>query len=169
MRAHNRFIILVTNFAFVLTSCSPHTGVVETDDTAQLREVSEFINDEFAANRVDPIEQYIADDVSVFGFGGKVLRVGKAPLMEGFRKTATEKTTTRWEERDWHIQVYGNVGIVSFLYDHDGTRSGQEYKRSQRATYVFHRSEERRWLLVHDHTSALAAEPLSETTYNNIP
>ena len=168
MELYSRLNVLVSLSALaLLTSCAPQLGGTEAE--GQLREVAEVImNDNFAANQIDPMEPYIAEDVSVFGPSGRILRVGKAPMMESLRRGAAEKTTTRWEERDWHIQVYGDVGIVSFLYDHDGTRNEQEYKRSQRATYVFHRSNGR-WLLVHDHTSALPAEPVSETTYNNHP
>lgn len=139
----------------VLTGCgsSPKSQGQDAEAEAQLREVAEvIINDNFAANRIEPIEPYIADEVSVLGPAGGPMRLGKTPMMESLRRSAAEKTTLRWEERDWHIQVYDRVGIVSFLYDHEGTRAGQPYNRSQRATYVFHRRGDR-WLLVHDHTS----------------
>lgn len=158
-----------------LAACSPPADDAgsETQETraaepgeaeAELRHVAEvIINDNFAGNRIDPIEPHIAEDVAVFGPGGRFLRIGKEPMMESLRQAATEKVTSRWEERDWHVQVYGEIGIVSFIYDHEGVRGGQPYSRTSRATYVFHRRDGR-WQLVHDHTSALPPAPGGQTS-----
>ena len=152
--------VLVAGALAGLTACAAQQEQQSTEEAqAELREISEItINQNFAENRVDPFEPYIGEEVSVFGPTGRELRVGKAPMMEGLRAGAAAKTTTKWEEWDWHIQVYGDIGIVSFLYDHEGSRAGQDYARTQRATYVFHRRAGR-WQLVHDHTSALPPEP----------
>lgn len=130
----------------------------------ELREVSEVIlNENFAANRIDPFVPHIAPDVTVFGPAGGPREDGGEKMIRGLRQAAANKTTHRWEEKDWKIQAYGDVGIVTFIYDHDSTRNGERAERTSRATYVFHRRGGR-WLLVHDHTSALRLESTSEET-----
>ena len=136
---------------------------VATDPQAQLREVAEeIINDNFAANRIEPMVPYIAPEVTVFGPAGTSRREGGERMIESLRRGAATKTTHRWEERDWKIQVYEDVGIVTFIYDHDSTRNGERVDRTSRATYVFHRRDGR-WLLVHDHTSVMPPE-MAEAT-----
>ncbi len=124
----------------------------------ELRRLSEeVVNDNFAANRVDPFAAHVADDVTAFGPYDRRLVRGGGELLDGLRRAAAAKTTHRWEERDWHVQVYGGVGIVTFLYEHDATRNGRRATSRNRATYVFHRRSGR-WTLVHDHTSAVPGE-----------
>lgn len=145
----------------VWAGCAPG-GPVEGDgrcagDAAEasetLRHVSEVvINRNFAENRVEPFEPHIAEDITAFGPGARSLQRGKGPMMEGLRRAVRTKTTHKWEEWDWNVQVYDDVGIVTFLYEHDATREGGRASRVQRATYVF-RCVDARWQLVHDHTS----------------
>ena len=149
-------------------------GCVQKEDEAptldlataekELREVSEVvINENFAANRIDPFVPHIAPDVTVFGPAGGPREDGGEKMIESLQQAAANKTTHRWEEKDWKIQVYGDVGIVTFIYDHDSTRNGVRAERTSRATYVFHRRGDR-WVLVHDHTSALRPDPASAET-----
>lgn len=130
----------------------------EAEAIEALRHVSEVvINRSFADNRVDPFEPHIAEDITAFGPGAPSLSRGKGTMMAGLRRAVETKTTHRWEEWDWNIQVYDDVGIVTFLYEHDATREGGRASRVQRATYVF-RCLDGRWQLVHDHTSLRPAE-----------
>lgn len=143
------------------TGCAPGESVQEVERCAgdaagaseALRHVSELvINRNFAENRVEPFEPHIAEDVTAFGPGARSLQRGKEPMMESLRRAVRTKTTHKWEEWDWNVQVYDDVGIVTFLYEHDATREGGRASRVQRATYVF-RCADGRWQLVHDHTS----------------
>ena len=163
---------LILNLCLLLvaaaTGCAPYEEEAPTLDPAtaekELREVSEVVlNENFAANRIDPFVPHIGADVTVFGPGGSPRRDGGEKMIEGLRQAAANKTTHRWEERDWKIQVYGDVGIVTFIYDHDSTRNGVRAERTSRATYVFHRRGDR-WVLVHDHTSALRPDLASDET-----
>lgn len=125
----------------------------------ELVRIARYINHEFAENRVESLIPYVASDVTVFSPAGGGREEGSSRMIEGLRRAASAKTTHRWEERDFEVQVYGEVGIVTFLYDHDATREGKRASRSYRATYVFHRIDDE-WLLVHDHTSPYVASPL---------
>ena len=168
--------VLIASSCFVLAAAAvgcapdkmdrPEREQAPTRDRAtaekELREVSEIVlNENFAANRIDPFVPHIAADVTVFGPGGGPREDGGEKMIEGLRRVAANKTTHRWEEEDWKIQVYDDVGIVTFLYDHDSTRNGVRAARTSRATYVFHRRGDR-WVLVHDHTSALRSGPTTE-------
>lgn len=136
-------------------------GEVPPGVETELRRVSEeVVNDNFAANRVEPFAAHVAGDVTAFGPYDRRLVRGGGELLERLRRAAAAKTTHRWEEHDWHVQVYGDVGIVTFLYEHEATRNGSRATSRNRATYVFHRRSGR-WTLVHDHTSALP-EPVGE-------
>lgn len=150
------------------TACSTDARAGETcavdearaeEDLLQVSEV--VINRNFAENRVEPFEPNIAEDITAFGPGARSLQVGKGPMMEALRRGAETKTTHKWEEWDWNIQVYDDIGIVTFLYEHDATREGTRARRVQRATYVF-RCLDDRWQLVHDHTSLRPGEPSAE-------
>jgi len=122
---------------------------------AELRRVAgEEINRSFAANRVEALAPHLASEVTAFGPADRRLVHGGETMLEGLRRAASAKTTHRWEESDWHAQLYGDVGVVTFLYEHDATRDGRRSTSRNRATYVFHRRDGR-WLLVHDHTSAV--------------
>jgi ketosteroid isomerase-like protein len=164
--------VLTPSSCFVLAvaalGCSQNVEEAPTLDLVtaekELREVAEVVlNENFAANRIDPFVPHIAEDVTVFGPGGGAREDGGEKMIEGLRQVAANKTTHRWEEKDWKIQVYSDVGIVTFIYDHDSTRNGVRAERTSRATYVFHRRGER-WVLVHDHTSALRPDPASDET-----
>ena len=163
MRPHAADLVVCILLAVGLASCGAQQTATREQDIeraqAELREVSEVtINENFANKVIDPIEPHIAEDVATFGPSARELRIGKTPMMESLRGGVANRNTTRWEERDWHIQVYDDVGIVTFLYDHDGTRGGRAYERTYRATYVFHWRDDR-WQMVHDHTSARPPEP----------
>ena len=164
-----RVLILSSCFVLAVTAMgcadNPDREEASTPDLAsaekELREVSEVVvNENFAANRIDPFVPHIAADVTVFGPGGGPREDGGEKMIESLRRAAANKTTHRWEERDWKIQVYGDVGIVTFIYDHDSTRNGVRAERTSRATYVLHLRGDR-WVLVHDHTSALRPDPAS--------
>ncbi len=164
--------VLTPSSCFVLSVAA--LGCVQKEDEAptlelataekELREVSEVVlNENFAANRIDPFVPHIAPDVTVFGPAGGPREDGGEKMIESLRQAAANKTTHRWEEKDWKIQVYGDVGIVTFIYHHDSTRNGVRAEHTSRATYVFHRRGDR-WVLVHDHTSALRPDPASAET-----
>lgn len=149
---------------FLAAACSPDGGQAaacaadEAQAEEDLRHISEVvINENFAENRVDPFEPHIAEDITAFGPGSRSLQKGKQPMMESLRRAVQTKTTHKWEEWDWNIQVYNDIGIVTFLYEHDATREGGRASRVQRATYVF-RCLDDRWQLVHDHTSLRPAD-----------
>lgn len=123
-----------------------------------LRVAEETINGNFAANRVEPFVPHIAGEVTAFGPFDRALVRGKDDFLAGLREAVRGKTTHRWEERDWVVQLYGDVAVVSFLYDHDATRGGRRARNAYRATYVLHRRDGR-WVLVHDHTSSIPSGP----------
>ena len=119
-----------------------------------LRATVETLNAHFAANRLDSMSPHFADDITLFGPSATSLIEGKDRLMDELRDYMAVKSTTRLQARDWHIQVYGDVGIVSFIFEHDGVEQGQPFERVRKATYVF-LLVDGQWLQVHDHTSAM--------------
>ena len=137
----------------------PAPGIEEP--APDLQATVETLNVHFAANRLDSMSPHFARDITLFGPSATSLIEGKDRLVDELRDYMEVKSTTRLQARDWHIQLYGNVGIVSFIFEHDGFEDGRPFERVRKATYVFHLVDGR-WLQVHDHTSAMpvAGAPL---------
>ncbi len=100
--------VLTPSSCFVLAVAA--LGCVQKEDEAptldlataekELREVSEVVvNENFAANRIDPFVPHIAPDVTVFGPAGGPREDGGEKMIERLRQAAANKTTHRWETR----------------------------------------------------------------------
>jgi uncharacterized protein (TIGR02246 family) len=97
-------------------------------------------------------EQY-AKDAVFWGTSSKIVRATPDAITEYFAD-AKKRPDARVEITEQHIQVFGDIGINTGLYNFSDTRDGKKVVNPSRFSMVFHRRADR-WVLVQHHSSRL--------------
>ena len=98
------------------------------------------------------VAQYAADAV-FWGTSSKTVRSTPEAVMEYF-KDAGKRPNARVEVVEQHIQVYGDVGINTGVYNFSDMRDGKRVPNPSRFSMVFHQRGGQ-WVLVQHHSSRL--------------
>lgn len=108
-----------------------------------------------AYNSRDPqrITGYYAPDAVFWGTTSKTVRATPAQIMEYF-KPAPDRPEARNELVEQHIQVYGDVGVNTGIYNFSDVQNGKRILNPSRFTMVFHKRDGR-WVLVEHHSSRM--------------
>ena len=94
-----------------------------------------------------------APDAVFWGTTSKAVRPTPETIMEYF-KDAGKRPDARVEIVEQHIQVYGDVGINTGLYNFSSVRDGKKVANPARFSMVFQRRSDH-WVLVQHHSSRL--------------
>ena len=97
-------------------------------------------------------EQY-AKDAVFWGTSSKTVRATPEAIMEYFAD-AKKRPDARVEIIEQHIQIYGDVGINTGLYNFSDIRDGKRVPNPSRFSMVFEQRGDR-WVLVQHHSSRL--------------
>lgn len=97
-------------------------------------------------------EQY-AKDAVFWGTSSKIVRATPETIMEYFAG-ARKRPDARVEIIEQHIQIYGDVGINTGLYNFSDMRDGKRVPNPSRFSMVFQQRGDR-WVLVQHHSSRL--------------
>lgn len=108
-----------------------------------------------AYNSRDPkrITAFYASDAVFWGTGSKTVRATPETIYEYF-KDAGKRPDARVEIVEQHIQVYGDVGVNTGIYNFSNMRDGKRISNPSRFSMVFHRRAGQ-WVLVQHHSSRL--------------
>jgi uncharacterized protein (TIGR02246 family) len=108
-----------------------------------------------AYNSRDPkrITAAYARDAVFWGTSSKTVRPTPDAIWEYF-KDAGKRPDARVEIKEQHIQVYGDVGINTGIYDFSDVRDGKRIPNPSRFSMVFHKRDGK-WVLVQHHSSRL--------------
>ena len=99
------------------------------------------------------ISAQYAQDAVFWGTTSKIVRATPAAIMEYF-VDARKRPDARVEIVEQHIQVYGDIGINTGLYNFSDVRDGKRVLNPSRFSMVFHRRGNA-WVLVQHHSSRL--------------
>lgn len=110
-------------------------------------EVMDKINRIWLDARIEDLEPLIHPDVvMVFpGFQGQVQ--GRDQFLAGFRDFCENAAVHEFNELDRHVDVAGQVAVVTFRYEMVYERTGVKYQSSGRDFWVFQNQNEE-WIAV---------------------
>src|SRR5262245_26553664 len=94
-----------------------------------------------------------APDAVFWGTSSKTVRPTPETIMEYF-KDAGKRPDARVEIIEQHIQIYGDIGINTGLYNFSDVRDGKRVQNPSRFSMVFQKRGDR-WILVQHHSSRL--------------
>lgn len=99
------------------------------------------------------ITAYYARDAVFWGTSSKTVRATPEAIWEYF-KDAGSRPDARVEIVEQHIQVYGDVGVNTGIYNFSDIRDGKRVPNPSRFSMVFHKRAGQ-WVLVQHHSSRL--------------
>ena len=149
-----RIQIMLVLFAFLTACATTDTGRSSADKAKE--EIAAATQGWRAAyDSRDPkrIAAYYAPDAVFWGTTSKTVRPTPETIMEYF-KDAGKRPDARVEIVEQHIQVYGDVGINTGLYNFSDVRDGKRVPNPSRFSMVFQRRGDH-WVLVQHHSSRL--------------
>jgi uncharacterized protein (TIGR02246 family) len=149
-----RIPILVFLFALLTACATPDTG--RSDAGKAKEEVAAATQAWRAAyDSRDPqrISAQYAQDAVFWGTTSKTVRPTPETIMEYFAD-ARKRPDARVEIVEQHIQIYGDVGINTGLYNFSDVRDGKRVPNPSRFSMVFQKRGDR-WVLVQHHSSRL--------------
>jgi uncharacterized protein (TIGR02246 family) len=106
-------------------------------------------------NTRDPqrIVAYYAPDAVFWGTSSKTVRASPAEIMEYF-KPAPTRPDARVEIVEQHVQVYGDVGVITGIYNFSDMQNGKRVPNPSRFSMVFNKRGGT-WVLVQHHSSRM--------------
>ena len=96
--------------------------------------------------------QYATDAV-FWGTTSKTVRATPEAIMEYF-KDAGKRPDARVEIVEQHVQVCGDTGIVTGIYDFSDVRDGKRVPNPSRFSMVFQKRSDK-WVMVQHHSSRM--------------
>src|SRR4051812_15731866 len=99
----------------------------------QLIELAKRFAGAIAANDVEGINDYVADDWIIVGPDGEI--IDKARFVEVIKSGALLHKTM--ETTDWRVRIYDSTAVVTGLTSTTGTFMAQDFTSCERATDVF--------------------------------
>ena len=79
------------------------------------------------------------------GFNGRI--EGRESFLAGFRDFCQNATIHEFRERDHHVDIAGDVAVVTFRYEMIYERSAERYRSTGRDLWVFH-NKDGAWIAV---------------------
>ena len=149
-----RISIMVLLSAFLAACAAP--GSERSDATNAKAEVSAATQAWRAAyDSRDPqkITRQYAKDAVFWGTSSKTVSATPETIMEYFAE-AKKRPDARVEIIEQHIQIYGDVGVNTGLYNFSDIRDGKRVPNPSRFSMVFQKRDDR-WVLVQHHSSRM--------------
>ena len=122
---------------------------------AELRQVLEdIINDVETANAVGLREGHLRTDKFTKFPGRTYDRMNFQQTIEVETGSITSKQDYKYEARDLKVDVFGDVGIVTYYPHRSYKLDGETVEYSARQTLVFLKTDDG-WKIIHEHQSQL--------------
>lgn len=83
----------------------------------EIEQVLESIAHAWRHHRLGELGDFLDDDVVFVAPGFRERLVGRAPLVERFRRFLDEATITEYVERDLTVDVFGDTAVATFLWE----------------------------------------------------
>jgi uncharacterized protein (TIGR02246 family) len=149
-----RFPAMLAVAAFLTACASTEADRSSTDkpkeEIAKATQAWTAAYDSRDAKRI--VAQYATDAV-FWGTTSKTVRSTPEEIMEYF-KDAAKRPDARVQVLEQHIQLYGDVGINTGLYNFSDIRDGKRVPNPSRFSMVFQKRGGQ-WVLVQHHSSRL--------------
>lgn len=136
------------------------TDVSEPQARDEVGRVLRSINDCWLKGKPHEMAGYLHHDMAMVfpGFAGRV--DGASAVIAGYEDFCSNARVHEYEERDLHIDVYGNAAVASYGFRMVYEREGMKYSSTGRDLFVFTR-DAGTWLAVWRTMLDVAEEPMS--------
>lgn len=140
-------------------AANTHTLIPMSDEQQIDYRISELLG-AWQLGDVDRLHQAYAEDV-VFVSGVFAPPVfGWSNYLPLYQQQRARMQKVRMDRQNTFIKVSGAVGWACYQWDFDGDVDGQPMATLGQTTLVFEKRADR-WLIVHNHTSAVQAAPVT--------
>jgi len=146
--------------AFMVTGCaSLRTAEVHGDDSQEWAQIEHRLHEVFLAAEKKDFSQL--DGYHLYGpkftkfTGSSSERLDAAAGRKGEHDGLGRINNLKMQADALKIDVFGNVGIATFILDYSFESGGETFHRQERSTLVFVK-ESGSWKIVHEHLSPIS-------------
>ncbi len=147
-------------------STDPLAGILPDTPQVEANKINEDIGEMLGAFQVGDTEimhKYYSDDCTFVQSTFDPPIVGWLNYVALYNREKTAFQGIQLIRRNTNIYVHGDVAWASYQWQFDSSWQGQPYITLGQTTLVFTKVNGN-WLIVHNHTNQVMAEPKSQTT-----
>ena len=130
----------------------PLTAAARDAEAQKLIEMERSAWEAIRSKQLAALENYFADDASVFVEGSAYRLSGKANLLRGLAAFTESSDLRSFQILEPQVQLLGDTALLSYYFTEAGTSGGKEFSSAGKITMVFVK-QDGVWRALHEHRS----------------